>query len=93
MTNPERWRAFMVPPIPAPDMAPFTLVRSAAWPKARGLFVGTSPAGVLWVAWRRCAAVNNGVPESIESWHGKARAMATNLDRHRVDIDDQWRAN
>ncbi|MCK5644475.1 MAG: hypothetical protein KAJ19_26985 [Gammaproteobacteria bacterium] len=59
---------------------PGTIVRSPVFPAARGIFIGVSPGGALWVAWRRCEAVTT-APDTAETWAWKARTMAARLDR------------
>ena len=65
---------------PNMNTEPGAIVRSSVFPKARGIFVGVSPAGCLWVAWRRCEAVTD-TPETAEQWASKARTMVNRLDR------------
>jgi hypothetical protein len=75
-------RASAAFPIPTADTTPGTIVRSEVFPDARGLFVGVSPAGVLWVAWRRCetaAALTGSKAETVPEWHAKFRRMAERL--------------
>lgn len=70
-----------LPPVPSSDLAPGTLVRSPVFPDARGIYVGTSPAGVVWVAWRRDEAVAH-VYGRVETWLevvAKAARMAERL--------------
>jgi hypothetical protein len=65
---------------PNMNTEPGTVVRSPVFPSARGIFVGVSPSGVLWIAWRRCEAVTDS-PDTAEQWASKARTMAHRLDR------------
>lgn len=66
--------------LPSPTTEPGTIVASPTFQHARGIFIGVSPSGVLWVAWRRCENVTD-TPDTPEQWALKARTMASRLKR------------
>lgn len=69
-------------PIPTRDTRPGTIVRSESYQSARGVFVGVTPAGCLWVAWRRPAKISDIVHEggSLDDVFSAAEKMAVRLD-------------
>jgi hypothetical protein len=71
----------MIPPLATLETAPGSIVRSETFPQARGIFVGVSRGGSLWVAWRRCEAVAtvSRPAETAEEWANKAHRMAERL--------------
>ena len=86
MTSGNRLLALMRPPLPTPNTAPETLVRSEIWPDARGIFLGVSPGASLWVCWRKPG-------ESIPSWDHRIETMRVRLAQLRRAADLGWGQN
>ena len=74
-------------PTPTTTTAPGTLVRSETFPNARGVMIGESPGGSIWVAWRKNLGkdgkpLDEGKPvQSLEEWADDINTMRRSLAR------------
>lgn len=71
-------------PTPTAETKPGTIVRSEEFPHARGVFIGVSPAGSMWVAWRKNLGVAGKEPETMEEWATRANQLRETLAYHRA---------